>query len=227
MGSTIDITGAAAAVPASGRVGARFGGVTVSRSLVPGDVVRALLAEAMAVRPDGELQETLDDDLADGRGGQPARRLVTALAGPVQDRWYSDPELSRRLAALAGRPVAPSGTRGSYSFYEGEGSFLGLHRDIDTCDLTVITVLHDDGGPADPHGGLLCYPSRCHEGLSAIRATPLDGVVVAKPPTGSSVIIAGGEVAHRVLPTSHHGARIVSVLCFRADGRPHRRAGVG
>lgn len=212
-------TSAPMMMPASGVVGARFGGLTVSRSLVAPATVARLLAEATRQRPGATRQDCAVDDLADERGGQPSRLLWSAGGGPEQDAMYADPEIARKLTALVGFPVVPSGNRGSYSYYAGDGDFLGLHRDVNTCDITLITVLADESGRADPRGGLLAYPGRCGEPLSAIRATPLDGAQVHKPAPGSSVVIAGGEVAHRVLPTAPGPERVVSVLCFEAD--PH------
>jgi hypothetical protein len=198
------------------RVGTRFGGAFVTRSLFDTATIARLAEEAAAARPTADFQETLLDDLADRRGGQPARRLWTAQGGPVQDAAYADADVALKLSKVAGRPIAPAGNRGSYSFYVDDRHFLGLHRDIPTCDVSVITVLFDDSDPTDPAGGLLCYPDRCHEPLSAIRATPRDGARLVKPRAGETVVIAGGEVAHRVLPTAPGTSRVISVLCFRA-----------
>lgn len=202
-------------LPPSGRVGARFGGVLVTRSLFDHAVIGRLSDEAEAARDDADFQETLIDDLADQRGGQPARRLWSVQGGPVQDAAYAAEAVIRKLSALTGRAVEPSGGRGSYSYYLGDRHFLGLHRDIPTCDLSVITVLYDDSDPHDPRGGLLYYPDRCDELLSTIRERPRDGARVAKPRPGDAIIIAGGEVTHRVLPTAPDATRVISVLCYR------------
>lgn len=198
-----------------GRVGHRFRGAFVTRSLFDADAIRRLAAEAARGRAGADHQETLVDDLYDGRGGQPARRLLSTQGGPVQDAGYSDADVTRKLSSVTGLDVRQSGGRGSYSFYEG-GHFLALHRDILTCDLSVITVLSDDSDPKDPAGGLLFYPDRCDEPLSAIRHTPRDGAHVLKARPGETVVIAGGEVAHRVLPMAPGRTRVISVLCFRA-----------
>lgn len=200
----------------AGHVGARFGGVTTSRSLVGDARCSRLLGEALRQRPEATRQQSGVDDLAEHRGGQPARSLWSAGGALEQDRLYADPEIARKLSVLVGLPVTPSGNRGSYSYYGGDGDFLGLHRDVNSCDLTLITVLADPTARDDPRGGLLAYPGRCGERLSSIRATPHDGARVLKPPVGSSILIAGGEVAHRVLPMPPGPERVVSVLCFEA-----------
>ena len=198
-----------------GQLGRRFGGGFVTRSLLDPDTITRLADEAGARRAAADLQETLLDDLADRRGGQPARRLRSTQGGPVQDAVYADPEVARRLSRVTGRRITQAGNRGSYSYYEG-GHFLALHRDIPTCDLSVITVLLDDSDPADPRGGLLFYPDRCDEPLSTIRDTPRGGARVLKPSRGETIVIAGGEAAHRVLPMAPGTTRVISVLCFRA-----------
>lgn len=199
----------------SPRVGATFGGAFVTRSLFDATTIARLSSEATRSRPAADFQETFVDDLCDGRGGQPARRLLSAQGGPVQDAAYADAGVLRKLSSVTGLEVSPAGGRGSYSYYTG-GHFLALHRDIPTCDLSVITVLHDDSDPSDPAGGLLIYPDRSDERLSSIRATPRDGACVLKPRPGETVVIAGGTVAHRVLPMPAACERVISVLCFRA-----------
>ncbi len=177
----------------------------------------ALCGEATAVYGEADYQETLVDDHADGRGGMPARSIWTAGGGPVQQAVYHDPELHRRLRVLCGVAMAPSGGRGSYSFYMG-GAFLALHRDIVTCDLSMITVLSDTSDPADRGSTLVAYPDRNHEPLSSIRADQDRGAEPVHAGVGQTVLILGGIVAHQVLPTLASTQRVVSVLCFEALG---------
>lgn len=201
-------------VATNDRIGSSFGGAFVTRSLLDTATVARLADEAAAERRAADFQETLVDDLADHRGGQPARRLWSAQGGQFQDTVYAAAEVARKLSRVTGRAVTPAGNRGSFSFYEG-GHFLGLHRDIPTCDLSVITVLSDDSDRDDPAGGLLIYPDRCDEPLSAIREAPRLGARVLKAGPGDTIVIAGGEVAHRILPMAPDTTRVISVLCFR------------
>lgn len=201
-------------MPPRGSIGARFGGVFVTRNLFGSGDTSGLLHEAHVNWNQATLQDTAIDDHADGRGGQPARRLWSGPGGPIQDALYHDPEVARKLAGLVGRPVRPAGSRGSYSYYTDRRQFLALHRDVVTCDLTTITVIYDTSSPADRQGGLLCYPDRCHEPMSAIRGNPARGARVVKAPVGTTIILAGGEVAHRLLPVAPGTTRIISALCF-------------
>ncbi|MGB5756955.1 MAG: hypothetical protein WBM50_08575 [Acidimicrobiales bacterium] len=177
----------------------------------------ALCHEATAAYDTADIQQTHVDDEADGRGGVPARSIWSAAGGPVQDAVYHDPELSRRLSALCEIRIVPSGGRGSYSYYLG-GAFLALHRDIATCDLSMITVLSDTSMPSSNESTLVVYPDRNHEGLRAIRADLSTGAEPVRAGVGQTVLILGGIVAHQVLPTVAPSQRVVSVLCFEAVG---------
>ena len=175
-----------------------------------------LLDEAQEAYRQAARQELGEDDAADGRGGTPRRRLLTAGAGAVQDEMYRAPWLAEALSSAAGVRLVPSGGRGSYSYYARPGDHLGLHRDIETCDLATITVLHDNSSPADQGGALLLYPGRTSEPLSAIRRRPQVGAYVVKVMPGQTIAMWGGVVPHAVLPVVSGQVRIVSVLCFQA-----------
>jgi hypothetical protein len=163
-------------------------------------------------------KERGSDDGADGRGGMPDRALHTAGAGAVQDALYASPGLHAFLSAQCGHPIVPSGNRGSYSYYVEPGDHLGLHLDVDSCDVTLITVLHADTAPADPGGGLAVYPSRLGAPLRDVRDAPEAGMGLIKADPGQSIVILGGLVPHRVLPLGASGQRIISALCFTAAG---------
>jgi hypothetical protein len=142
--------------------------------------------------------------------------LQTASGASVQDALYASPWLHAFLSAQCGVPVTPSGNRGSYSYYVKAGDFLDTHLDIDTCDVTLITVLHDSTDPGDRAGGLAVYPFQFGVSLARIRAAPDVGVVTIKARPGQSILILGGLVPHRVVPLGPTGQRIISALCFRA-----------
>jgi hypothetical protein len=178
----------------------------------------ALAHEARAAYPESSRQVLERDDGADGRGGMPDRALHTAGAGAVQDALYASPGLHAFLSAQCGHPIVPSGNRGSYSYYVEPGDHLGLHLDVDSCDVTLITVLHDDTDPADPGGGLAVYPSRLGAPLRDVRDAPEAGMGLIKADPGQSIVILGGLVPHRVLPLGASGQRIISALCFTAAG---------
>jgi hypothetical protein len=197
--------------------------VAVHRGFVVTDAIPdvatldAMRQEAWAAYATADRQECDTSDEEDGRGGMPRRRLFSAGAGPAQDAFYHDPALSEQLSGVCGMRVRPSGSRGSYSYYASEGDFLDLHRDVETCDVTLITVLHDTTDTTSGSGALVLYPDRLDEPLSEIRATPDDGAAPLKLMPGQSIILLGGVVPHYVAPVEAGQARVISALCFLAE----------
>lgn len=69
-------------------------------------------------------------------------------------------------------------------------------------------------------GGRLClYPDRLFEPLSIIRATPQQGAIKVRLDPGQTIVLFGGLVPHALLKVAAGQARIVSVLCYRAQSR--------
>jgi len=194
----------------------RQGGFVVFEGLPDAETCARLYAEAAERYPNADVQECRDDDLEELRGGRPGRALLSAEAGPVQDALYAAGWLTDFLASTCGVPVVPSGNRGSFSYYARPADHLALHRDIESCDLTLITVLHDNTDPTDPAGALVLYPERIHEPLSAIRERPGEGAFAIKLQPGQSIVFYGGVVPHEVTPVREGQLRIISALCFRA-----------
>ncbi|MHA7304566.1 hypothetical protein ACX80E_04860 [Arthrobacter sp. TMN-49] len=195
---------------------ARGGGVTIVDGLPGVGRTAELLAEAMGLYPGADDQRVLDGDGARGRGGAPPRQLFTSGGGPVQDALYAALWLSDYLSTLCGAPVSPTGGRGSYSYYVRPGDYLGLHLDIDACDVTLITVLRDDSPPGDPAGALLVHPGYRGADLNIVRGDPQGGVGMVKAEPGQSIVLLGGLVPHETVPVGENGPRIISALCFRS-----------
>jgi hypothetical protein len=191
----------------------RSGGVVVVDGLADERTFAGLCAEAQAhyAIADRQVCDEVTSDHCDGRGGVPPRQLSTASGGPVQDELYRSPQLHAYLSRLCGGPIRPSGSRGSYSYYVAPGDHLGLHLDIVTCDVTVISVLADS---SPDHGGALAV-QRGNVGvlLSVLRRSQAAGDEVVKAAAGSTIIILGGLVPHRVLALTA-GQRVISALCF-------------
>jgi hypothetical protein len=194
----------------------RSGGVGVFEGLPPPETCAELGAEAWGAYAESDRQDLQAGDGEEGRGGTPARALRTAAGGPVQDELYASPWLQAVLSEQCGARVVPSGNRGSYSYYVEPGDFLDTHLDIDTCDVTLITVLYDDIDPNDSAGALAVYPGAFAAHLGAIRAAPEEGVAYIKARAGESIVILGGLVPHRVVPLPARGQRVISALCFQA-----------
>jgi hypothetical protein len=137
------------------------------------------------------------------------------MAGEKQRELYHDKRLIDFLQQVTGLTLQPSGQSGTYTYYARPGDYLAIHRDIDICDLAVITCLYD-GPRTDNEGGLLTfYPQRLAERLSAIRATPQEGAVKMRLRPGQTLVLLGGIVPHAILPTARGQVRIVSILCYR------------
>ena len=196
------------------------GGVTVLDGVPDPGTCGALLSEAYAAYPGSTRQERTDGDAGEGRGGMPPRALQSTGGGAVQDALYAAPGLHALLSAHCGARIVPSGNRGSYSYYVQPGDFLDTHLDIDTCDVTLITVLHDDTDPRGRAGGLAVYPGMLGARLSTIRAAPEQGMALIKARPGQSILLLGGLVPHRVEPLGPSGQRVISALCFRAEAPP-------
>jgi hypothetical protein len=192
------------------------GGVAVLDGVPDPRSCAALLAEAYGAYPGSSRQDLRDGDGAQGRGGMPPRALRTAGGGELQDALYASPALHAFLGAHCGARIVPTGNRGSYSYYVEPGDFLGPHLDIDTCDVTLITVLHDDTDPREAAGGLAVYPHQFGAPLHRIRAAPAQGVGLIKARPGQSILLLGGLVPHHVVPLGASGQRIISALCFQA-----------
>jgi hypothetical protein len=189
------------------------GGVLNIPGLVAADAVAELEAEALSARSAGRRNVLAVSDAAEGRGGNPDRAFTSAHARFVQWRLYSAPALVASLVRTCEIVATPTGG-GTYSYYEQAGDFLGLHRDILTCDLTVITCLRDTGA-ATGVGALLVYSKHMNEPLARARAAGRAAATEVPIPRGETVALLGGAVPHEVTPMQPGQERIVSVMCFR------------
>lgn len=200
---------------ADGPVG-RAGGVVVFDEVPGASFAARLYAEAASLYPGADRQVADVVDTSVGRGGVPPRALCTTGGGPLQDAFYGSEWLHAFLSEQCGTTVVPTGERGSYSFYVAEGDYLGLHLDIDSCDVTLITVLRDDTDPTDAAGGLLVHLDDFGATLDDVRAHPYVGAAVVKAQAGHSMVLLGGLLPHETVPIGGAGQRVISALCFRA-----------
>src|SRR5258708_371968 len=146
------------------------GGFDIIEGLVDPRGADLLLHEALGLFAGATPVDVASSDDAEWRGGAPARRFLSASGGPAQDSLYQSDWLRACLTDIVGARLAPSGPRGTYTYYTRTGDFLALHRDIDICDGAAITCLHD--GPSMPPGAgsLHLYPPRGGEPLASIRS---------------------------------------------------------
>jgi hypothetical protein len=192
------------------------GGFDVFEGLVDASMRREMLSEAVALLRNATRCEVKVSDDEEVRGGKPRRRFINAQGGPLQQTFNTSPGVLDFLRGLTNRALTFTGEIGTYSYYMNPGDYLDIHRDIVTCDVAVITCLHDRAKDDGDSGRLCLYPDRLGEPLSQIRATPNRGAVKVRVEVGQTIVLYGGIVPHALLPVGEGQARIVSVLCYRA-----------
>ena len=147
----------------------------------------------------------------DGSNSAPGGRSLQAL--------YHAPQVRELLRSLTGLAWRTTGYAGAYSYYRRPGHHLGLHRDIETCEIAVITCVRDDRPwPGSPGGVLHLYPSRAGEPLDAIERSLDHGAVEVRLAPGQSLVLLGGIVPHRLTPVGERQTRIIAPLCYRMVG---------
>lgn len=187
-------------------------GLLLLEGLISSDYFAALQQECMHSHAVAVEQQTSKQTSAGYREGSPARWLLTAEGGPVQTSLYHDPVLLQHLSAYCGRPVAPTGQTGSYSYYDAPGHFLGLHRDITGCDTALITCLYRDKW-ATESGSLRVYYKKFGSKLDEVDQQSSNCWDIDMQ-TGQSILLLGGWIPHEVLPSAAGHKRYISVLCF-------------
>jgi len=181
-----------------------------ARTALAEEAVRSHSAAAQVVRLDRSPDEERER-------GNPARYMEWAPGGSRLRAFYHAPPLLALLRRLTGLDWTPSGEQAAFSYYRRPGHHLDVHKDIDACDLAVITCLHEDGAPADGLAGALClWPGRTGDRLTEIRADPAPGRVPVRLRPGESIVILGGLVPHRLEAMAEGHVRVVAPLCFRA-----------
>ncbi len=195
-------------------------GFIVLEQFLPQDYCQRVLSEALRAHREAYESNVPCSDVEELRGGSPARRFLSASGGPLQHAYYSAPRTALYLSRLAGAHVRPTSERGTYSYYARAGDFLAIHRDVELCDLAVITCLHDGPNQTSSSGVLHLYPDRTDEPLSAVRSDPSNGAVSVRLRPGQTIIFFGGLIPHAILPVTAHQVRIVSVLCFQVGNDP-------
>jgi hypothetical protein len=176
-----------------------------------------LLAESRLCLHGAVVTAVATSDDEELRGGSPARRFISAGGAGEQTAFYRHPETSRFLAGICNAPVHPTGESGTYTYYARTGDHLALHRDIEMCDIAVITCLLDRHREGSTGGLTRYYPTRQYEKLSRIRSTPDDGAVTVRLPVGGTLVMFGGIVPHLIEPLAPGDLRVVSILCFRVQ----------
>ncbi|MGO2747368.1 hypothetical protein, partial [Microbacterium sp.] len=106
------------------------------------DLRREAVHAARASMPDSV--EVYVGARPDGSFGTPLRCRY-AQRGPVLERLHRDPDLLTQMREETGlNDLEPSRT--SYMFY-GSGDYLGIHRDSNACDYTLLIAITDKLDP--------------------------------------------------------------------------------
>jgi hypothetical protein len=192
------------------------GGFDVFEGLPDRKTCARLLAEARHCLATAKPSDVSVSDNEEVRGGRPARRFLSAIGGAVQEGLYQDRGVIHFLETICNVPILPTGGRGTYTYYARSGDHLALHRDIETCDVALITCLLDRHNPGSSGGVTRLYPQRQTEPLSRIRATPGFGSINVRVLAGQTMVMFGGVVPHAIVPLEAGEMRVVSVLCYHA-----------
>ena len=168
------------------------GGFELVDGLLPETRRDEMLAEAMRLYAEAYASNRPYSDGEEIRGGSPARRFLSSQGGPIQDQFYHDSWLAGFLAERTGTHVAPTGERGTFTYYVRPGDHLAIHRDVQACDVAVISCLHENARPEQIGGCLALYPDRVYEPLSSIRRTQQNGAVRFPARTGATIVLFGG-----------------------------------
>ena len=189
------------------------GGFLVLDELLPKTTRQCLRDEAFECCEGALEQRREDHDISGFRTGNPARWLRSTTGGPVQFEIYHCPVMADNISYLCGRQVKPTGGQGTYSYYDRKGHFLGLHRDINTCDATLITCLHRKHS-ANESGALRLYYKGFANSLVEIISDSNVPYLDIHLEQWQSILLLGGWVPHEVLPAAEDYERYTSVLCY-------------
>ncbi|MDT7810540.1 MAG: hypothetical protein QOJ42_456 [Acidobacteriaceae bacterium] len=195
------------------------GGFEIVNGLLPEPKREQMLAEAIRLYPESCQSYEPESDGEEIRGGSPARQFLSSQGGPVQDVFYQDNWLTGVLSDRTSNNIVTSGERGTFTYYVRAGDHLAIHRDVQSCDVAVVSCLLENSRPDQTGGCITIYPERIYEPLSSIRATPQEGALTIRLELGQTIFMFGGALPHSILPLGAEQTRIVSVLCFRVPQR--------
>ena len=193
----------------------KSGGFLVVTGLIAGEALTALAAEAAAARSAGARSFVLQSDAAEDRGGSPARAYRSAPGGSLHWQLHGSLQMVETLGRLCRLTLGPTGG-GTFSYYEQQGDFLALHRDVFECDVALITCLTHTARDGQS-GGLLVYPHAMLNPLSKVRANADARGMLLRVAPGETIILLGGMVPHEVVPLSAGEERIVAIMCYRIE----------
>lgn len=164
-------------------------------------------AQRRSARPWSSADYTLSGS---GRLSSP-RAHQTAGPGPVLRDLHEGARLIEMLRQATGLYFFP--TRVSYLFY-GPGDFIGLHTDIDPCQVTLVTSVVGCPDPLILHPELAGMPGDQLLELSRRTAGRPAGGLAIPVPRGGVLVLRGSCIPHHRPPVQHHCG--VATLCYAA-----------
>lgn len=190
----------------------RAGGFLALRGFPGEEALASIRTEAADALRNSERQEWPEPRPADWRGGQPQRFLGGITAGPCMNEMFARRETVAMLRGLLGANLRCAGG-GSLTVYERPGDRLGLHRDIEACDVTLVTCLWEEGERRE--GVLRVYPEYSALPLSMVPASRANLGLTVDLHAGDSAVLLGGVVPHEVTPMAPGQRRVVSLVCYQ------------
>ena len=213
VGHSVRLQSVTAAIQSSTLM--KKGGFDIFAGLPDRNYCGQLLNEARRCLSAAAASEILVSDNQEVRGGRPARRFLSASGSHAQTAFYHDSGVIKFLRTICNAPVLPTGSTGAYTYYARPGDHLALHRDIETCDIAVVTCLLDRHNTGSCGGLTRLYPWRQTEPLSQIRASAHLGAISVRVLEGQTMVMFGGLVPHAIMPLGVGELRIISALCYQ------------
>lgn len=179
--------------------------------LFSAEVTQRLTHEAELQRLSARPWSTDEYILSGGGQLSSPRAHQTAGPGPVLRGLHEGTHVVGLLRQMTGQYFFP--TRVSYLFY-GPGDFIGLHTDIDPCQVTLLTSVLGSPDPLMVHPDLAGIPRVQLLELSQRTAGRPPGGVAVSVPRGGLLVLRGSRIPHH-RPTVRHSCG-TATLCYAA-----------
>lgn len=181
------------------------------------DQVFSLRAEAAERYAQTELDQ--DDSV---RGALPdgsfasTCRLRSAPSGPVLAGLHEDPQLKKLVQDLTGRENLQL-TRRGFTYY-GRGDFLGIHRDVQACVVTLLIGVTSNLSPLGFAPSLRGKPNHDLQQYVDENGPFPDPEFEHSLPRDRFLAIDGRRIPHWRTPHLDSKPGIIATLCYFEEG---------
>lgn len=149
---------------------------------------------------------------ADGQEMRSPMRIASAPAGDRLSALHRHPEAVATASSLAGRDLEPSEC--GYIFYR-TGDFIGLHRDLPSCEFVLLTALFGEAPALVVYPALMETPAEALLSLARdFQGAPAGGQTVEFSERGL-VALDGIIAPHQTPPTGGGRPAGLATLCYR------------